>query len=281
MSPLQFRFRPLERIQCFFGGGGCWKLVEIWTGRFNYEVIIKKGFGNTHITVITEAIIFSPNFKYTCLKLEGLEMENVGIFYSRLVYFITIWYILKPLGIFVVIWYTHFSRFFGCSTKNLVILPGSCWGAFVGNKVFTYVEFTYEKIFFQFKNWSQGLQSRYRLVSWLMGYIFTQSNRNWWKLCRTYDIWKYSTIQFSRVWSILSFVVQHFHMSYDTFICRMTLSYVVRHFHMLHDTFRCRMTLSYVVRHFHMSHDTFRCRTTLSDVARHFQMLHDTICRIV
>jgi hypothetical protein len=44
--------------------------------------------------------------------LEGLAVEDVGIFYGHLVYFMAIWYILWPFGIFyghlvyfVAIWY--------------------------------------------------------------------------------------------------------------------------------------------------------------------------------
>jgi hypothetical protein len=32
--------------------------------------------------------------------MEGLAMEDVGIFYVSLVYFMAIWYILWPFGIF-------------------------------------------------------------------------------------------------------------------------------------------------------------------------------------
>jgi hypothetical protein len=32
--------------------------------------------------------------------LEGLAMEDVGVFYVHLVYFMAIWYILWPFGIF-------------------------------------------------------------------------------------------------------------------------------------------------------------------------------------
>jgi hypothetical protein len=42
--------------------------------------------------------------------LEGLAMENVGIFYVHLVHFTAIWYILWPFGIFKVI-LVYFSRF--------------------------------------------------------------------------------------------------------------------------------------------------------------------------
>jgi hypothetical protein len=42
----------------------------------------------------------------------GLAMENVGIFYGHLVYFMTIWYILRSFGLFydylvyfMTIWY--------------------------------------------------------------------------------------------------------------------------------------------------------------------------------
>jgi hypothetical protein len=42
--------------------------------------------------------------------LEGLRMENAGIFYGHLEYFTIIWYLLWPLGNVVVIWYI-FPRF--------------------------------------------------------------------------------------------------------------------------------------------------------------------------
>jgi hypothetical protein len=42
--------------------------------------------------------------------LEGLSMEDVGIFYVNLVYFTAIWYILWPFGIFYEFWYI-FSPF--------------------------------------------------------------------------------------------------------------------------------------------------------------------------
>jgi hypothetical protein len=37
--------------------------------------------------------------------LEGLRMENAGIFYGHLEYFTVIWYILWPFGNVVVLWY--------------------------------------------------------------------------------------------------------------------------------------------------------------------------------
>jgi hypothetical protein len=37
--------------------------------------------------------------------LEGLAMEDVGVFYGHVVYFMCIWYILVSFGIFMVIWY--------------------------------------------------------------------------------------------------------------------------------------------------------------------------------
>jgi hypothetical protein len=44
--------------------------------------------------------IFS-NLKYQCGQIsEDLAMEDVGILYGHLVYFVTIWYILWPFGIF-------------------------------------------------------------------------------------------------------------------------------------------------------------------------------------
>jgi hypothetical protein len=42
--------------------------------------------------------------------LEGLRIENGGIFYVHLEYFTIIWYILRPFGYVLVIWYI-FPRF--------------------------------------------------------------------------------------------------------------------------------------------------------------------------
>jgi hypothetical protein len=42
--------------------------------------------------------------------LDGLAMEDVGIVYGHLVYFMAIWSILFPFGMF----YGHFGRFFSC-----------------------------------------------------------------------------------------------------------------------------------------------------------------------
>jgi hypothetical protein len=62
--------------------------------------------------------------------LEGLEMENVGIFYDRLEYFTAIWYNLWPFGIA----YNHLVYF-----PNLVCLgqeksgnPGTHLEVFLG-----------------------------------------------------------------------------------------------------------------------------------------------------
>jgi hypothetical protein len=44
--------------------------------------------------------IFSNQKSQFWLILEGLAMEDVGIFYDHLVYFTAIWYIMWPFGIF-------------------------------------------------------------------------------------------------------------------------------------------------------------------------------------
>jgi hypothetical protein len=62
----------------------------------------------------------------------GLGIQNVGIFYGHLEYFIAIcmvylmaiWYILRPLGVFAVIWYTlrlllHISLFWYVVSRNI------------------------------------------------------------------------------------------------------------------------------------------------------------------
>jgi hypothetical protein len=36
---------------------------------------------------------------------EGLVMDDVGLFYGVLVYFMAMWYILRPIGTILVIWY--------------------------------------------------------------------------------------------------------------------------------------------------------------------------------
>jgi hypothetical protein len=50
-------------------------------------------------------MVFFSNQKSQLGKiLEGLGMENAGIFYGHLEYFTVIWYILLPFGNVVVIW---------------------------------------------------------------------------------------------------------------------------------------------------------------------------------
>jgi hypothetical protein len=51
--------------------------------------------------------------------LEGLAKEDVGIFYSHLVYFTALWYFMWPFGIFMVIWYI-FPHFW-------YVVPGKIW----------------------------------------------------------------------------------------------------------------------------------------------------------
>jgi hypothetical protein len=45
--------------------------------------------------------------------LEGLRMENVGIFYDHLKYFMAIWYHLWPFGIVCgyLVYFSHFGMF--------------------------------------------------------------------------------------------------------------------------------------------------------------------------
>jgi hypothetical protein len=48
---------------------------------------------------LPDGVVFIPKIPiwYT---LEGLGMENIGIFYGHLVYFTAMWYSLRPFGIF-------------------------------------------------------------------------------------------------------------------------------------------------------------------------------------
>jgi hypothetical protein len=65
----------------------------------------------------------NPNFGKI---LEGLRMENAGLFYGHLEYFAVIWYILWPFGNVVVIWYTYLPSFWyiSCVKKNLATRIG-------------------------------------------------------------------------------------------------------------------------------------------------------------
>jgi hypothetical protein len=78
--------------------------------------------------------------------LEGLAMENLGLFYDHLVYFITIWSILWPFGLF----YDHLVYFmtiwsilwpFGLFYDNLIYfmtIGSILWplGIFCGHLVY-------------------------------------------------------------------------------------------------------------------------------------------------
>jgi hypothetical protein len=67
-----------------------------------------------------------PNQKSQFGKiLEGLRMENVGIFYGHLVNFTAIWYMLWQFGNVVVIWnvFPHFGFLFQEKSGN----PGLEW----------------------------------------------------------------------------------------------------------------------------------------------------------
>jgi hypothetical protein len=58
--------------------------------------------------------------------VEGLIMENNGIFYGHLEYVTTIWYILWPFGNFVVKWYIfHSFWYMYCTKKDLATLVKS------------------------------------------------------------------------------------------------------------------------------------------------------------
>jgi hypothetical protein len=52
------------------------------------------------------------------LILEGLRMENAGIFYRNLEYFAVIWYIWWPFGNVVVIWYIFLCFGLLCQEKS-------------------------------------------------------------------------------------------------------------------------------------------------------------------
>jgi hypothetical protein len=56
--------------------------------------------------------------------LEGLGMENVGIFYGHLEYITVIWYTLCPFGILVTIWFifTRSGRLYKEKSGNPVAL---------------------------------------------------------------------------------------------------------------------------------------------------------------
>jgi hypothetical protein len=55
--------------------------------------------------------------------LEGLAMENVGIFHGVLVYFTAIWYFIDICyTYFAVIWYIYFTVLVRCTKKNLATL---------------------------------------------------------------------------------------------------------------------------------------------------------------
>jgi hypothetical protein len=94
--------------------------------------------------------VFANQISLFVYILEGLGVENVGIFYGHWVYFVVFWYILLPLGIFyshvVFLWpfifyvYSYFliiwcifSILVCCTKKNLAILiayeTGMEWGA--------------------------------------------------------------------------------------------------------------------------------------------------------
>jgi hypothetical protein len=72
--------------------------------------------------------IFSNQKYHFGLILEGLAMEDVGIFYGHLVYITVILYILWPFGICILwpfriwaIWYT-FTILVCCTKENLATL---------------------------------------------------------------------------------------------------------------------------------------------------------------
>jgi hypothetical protein len=69
--------------------------------------------------------VFSNQIYLFWQILEGLRIENFGIFYGHFEYFTAIWYILWPFGIVVIIWYT-FPVLVFCAMKNLATLATTC-----------------------------------------------------------------------------------------------------------------------------------------------------------
>jgi hypothetical protein len=68
--------------------------------------------GKNHFTGLPDGMCISNQKSQFGLILEGLAMEDIGIFYGHLVYFEAIWYILRQFGIicghlvyFAAIWY--------------------------------------------------------------------------------------------------------------------------------------------------------------------------------
>jgi hypothetical protein len=88
-------FLRIERVLI----GNTWNQcgTRFWRFRLDIEARVARWFFHTK----------KSQFVWT---LEGLAMENVGIFYVHLVNFPAIWYTLCPVGIFSHVWYI-FTRF--------------------------------------------------------------------------------------------------------------------------------------------------------------------------
>jgi hypothetical protein len=84
--------------------------------QFAEDVRRVAGVGDGFRTGLPDGIFAYQKSKFGCI-LEGLGMENVGIFYGYLISFVDIWCIVWPFGIFcghlvyfVAVWYI-FPRF--------------------------------------------------------------------------------------------------------------------------------------------------------------------------
>jgi hypothetical protein len=62
----------------------------------------------------------NPKYQFGNI-LEDISMEGDGIFYGHLIYFVAIWYILRPFGVFRGIW-DIFIVLVCCTKKNLATL---------------------------------------------------------------------------------------------------------------------------------------------------------------
>jgi hypothetical protein len=63
--------------------------------------------------------------------LDAFAMENVDIFYSPLVYFTAIWYILWPFGIIYgnLVYFSRFGMLYKEKSGNPVYSSGSCFSS--------------------------------------------------------------------------------------------------------------------------------------------------------
>jgi hypothetical protein len=79
--------------------------------------------------------VFANQISLFVYILEGLGVENVGIFYGHWVYFVVFWYILLPLGIFyshvVFLWpfifYIVIFLSFGAFFQFWYVVPRKTW----------------------------------------------------------------------------------------------------------------------------------------------------------